>query len=589
MMPPRASLALLSWVLCASLDLARANSWPVARFKNGTVGVQNEGGNVMVNSNELYVVGDLIVEGTLAVGASRLTPPKCMPPGGDKLQYNGTHWFCVCVENWSGKTCETPPSPPPMPPPYTYPPPYVTPPSPPPPPPPPNALSPNELLRAAVSDCLTKEETGACECTYDSPCGYITDATINDWDVSKVTEMIDLFKDKGKFNADISNWNTSSVNNFKGMFIGTGSFNQTITRWDTSSATDMSYMFEGSGLNVSIADWDVSNVENMEFMFSRAFRFDGDLSKWDTGSVTSMRAMFMVGTGNSIFNNPSIGNWNTSSVQNMDDMFSATYGFQGTGMGKYCMHNAHGRGKFKQDVSSWTWDLRSVTDMRAMFTCTNFNSAAVRNWEVRSDALTGYMFHSTPLINILNCPNDEDGPPAACTVTPFESWINLGEAVEQCFIESSDGDCSCASTTCGGTGVHISQWNTSGVLYMQNLFKDRTTFNQDISRWDTSSVINMYSMFENAAHFNQNISEWDVSQVTDLKNMFKGAYRFEYDISNWVLPEGAVTTDMFADADCFKLTFDCEHSNDGPPSTCTPTQNVYSESCRRIDIGIGKK
>jgi alpha-tubulin suppressor-like RCC1 family protein len=128
MMPPRASLALLSWVLCASLDLARANGWPVARFKNGTVGVQNEGGNVMVNSNELYVVGDLLVEGTLSVGASRLIPPKCMPPGGDKLQHNGTHWFCVCVENWSGKTCETPPSPPPMPPPPTSPPPpYIVP------------------------------------------------------------------------------------------------------------------------------------------------------------------------------------------------------------------------------------------------------------------------------------------------------------------------------------------------------------------------------------------------------------------------------------------------------------------------------
>jgi surface protein len=247
------------------------------------------------------------------------------------------------------------------------------------------------------------------------------------------------------------------------------------------------------------------------------------------------------------------------------------------------------RNKFTQDVSDWTWDLRSVTDMHGMFQCTNFNSAAVRYWEVRSDALTNGMFASTPLAEILNCPNNGDGPPAACTVTPFTSWINLGEAVEQCFIEASNGDCSCASTTCGGTGVHISQWNTSGVLYMQNLFKDRTTFNQDISRWDTSSVINMYSMFEKATHFNQNISAWDVSQVTDLKNMFKGAYRFEYDISNWVIPEDAVTTDMFADADCFKSTFDCEHSNDGPPSTCAPTQNVHSESCRRIDIGIGKK
>ena len=99
----------------------------------------------------------------------------------------------------------------------------------------------------------------------------------------------------------------------------------------------------------------------------------------------------------------------------------------------------------------------------------------------------------------------------------------------------------------------------------------------------------MDGLFHNANSFNQNISRWDVAQVRDLHDMFKGASSFDHDISNWVLPEGAVTTDMFDDADCFKITFDCEDSNDGPPSTCEPTQNVYSESCRRIEIGIGKK
>jgi len=104
---------------CASLflDFALANSWPVARFSNGTVGVQNAGGKVMINSNEFRVVGDLVVEGGVVVKGQHVLPPKCMLPGGDKLQYNGTHWFCVCVENWSGETCETPPSPPPSPPP----------------------------------------------------------------------------------------------------------------------------------------------------------------------------------------------------------------------------------------------------------------------------------------------------------------------------------------------------------------------------------------------------------------------------------------------------------------------------------------
>ena len=168
----------------------------------------------MVNSNELHVIGDLIVKG------QHLIPPKCMPPGGDKLQYNGTHWFCVCAENWSGETCETPPSPPPSPspppppPPYTAPPPYVTPPTPPPrspPPPPPNPESPNELLRKAVTVCFEKESTGKCECTYDSPCGIYTNGGMSEWDVSKVTDMMALFTNKNTFNENISSWDTSQV------------------------------------------------------------------------------------------------------------------------------------------------------------------------------------------------------------------------------------------------------------------------------------------------------------------------------------------------------------------------------------------
>ena len=218
---PLCAAALFFLSSSSLLDSAEGNDWPVARFTNGTVGLQNEGGKVMVNSNELHVIGDLIVKG------QHLIPPKCMPPGGDKLQYNGTHWFCVCAENWSGETCETPPSPPPSPspppppPPYTAPPPYVTPPSPPPrspPPPPPNPESPNELLRKAVSVCFEKESTGKCECTYDSPCGIYTNGGISEWDVSKVTDMRELFLRKSYFNENISSWDTSQVTDMNYMF-----------------------------------------------------------------------------------------------------------------------------------------------------------------------------------------------------------------------------------------------------------------------------------------------------------------------------------------------------------------------------------
>ena len=77
---PLCAAALFFLSSTSLLDSAEGNNWPVARFTNGTVGLQNEGGKVMVNSNELHVIGDLIVKG------QHLIPPKCMPPGGDKLQ-----------------------------------------------------------------------------------------------------------------------------------------------------------------------------------------------------------------------------------------------------------------------------------------------------------------------------------------------------------------------------------------------------------------------------------------------------------------------------------------------------------------------
>ena len=41
---------------------------------------------------------------------------------------------------------------------------------------------------------------------------------ISNWDVSQVTNMGELFKDRRNFNDDISNWDVSSVTNISYMF-----------------------------------------------------------------------------------------------------------------------------------------------------------------------------------------------------------------------------------------------------------------------------------------------------------------------------------------------------------------------------------
>ena len=31
---------------------------------------------------------------------------KCIPPGGEKLRFDGTSWISVCTSGWKGSTCE---------------------------------------------------------------------------------------------------------------------------------------------------------------------------------------------------------------------------------------------------------------------------------------------------------------------------------------------------------------------------------------------------------------------------------------------------------------------------------------------------
>ena len=70
---------------------------------------------------------------------------------------------------------------------------------------------------------------------------------------------------------------------------------------------------------------------------------------------------------------------------------------------------------------------------------------------------------------------------------------------------------------------HISNWDTSNVTDMYNLFFGATSFNQDIGNWDVSSVIDMWGMFHGTHSFNQDISNWNVSNVASMVNIFSNS------------------------------------------------------------------
>ena len=107
----------------------------------------------------------------------------------------------------------------------------------------------------------------------------------------------------------------------------------------------------------------------------------------------------------------------------------------------------------------------------------------------------------------------------------------------------------------------ITNWDTSNILSMEEVFSWWPTFNQDISNWDTSRVESMHGMFKSSKYvgnyhmgdtsFNQDISKWDVRNVKNMSEMFLGATSFNQDISNWNVSNVTNMDHMFSGATSF--------------------------------------
>ena len=183
-------------------------------------------------------------------------------------------------------------------------------------------------------------------------------------DLSRVTNMSQMFKSAHAFNQDISGWDVSNVTNMSAMFWDAQKFNQDISDWDVGNVTNMFWMFRGvRAFNQDIGDWDVSAVERMGGMFENASAFNQNISDWDVSIVSGMNNMFKSASDF----NQDIDGWDVSSVTNMRSMFA-------------------GASAFNQDISGW--DVSSVTDMGDMFTDATVFSQNLGRWYITPDALS---------------------------------------------------------------------------------------------------------------------------------------------------------------------------------------------------------
>jgi len=63
----------------------------------------------------------------------------------------------------------------------------------------------------------------------------------------------------------------------------------------------------------------------------------------------------------------------------------------------------------------------------------------------------------------------------------------------------------------------VSNWDTSLVTNMLNMFNDADAAIPDVSAWNTSNVTTMQGLFAQSALVNPNVSGWDTSSVTDMR------------------------------------------------------------------------
>ena len=142
-------------------------------------------------------------------------------------------------------------------------------------------------LMDTLEACLTTDPTGV-------GCQSLNSVRIEDWDVSQVTDMDSVFKERTQFNANISVWNVGQVQTMYNMFKDAIAFNGTIGAWNVAAATDMQYMFyNASTFDADISAWNVAGVNNMNFMFGNAVSFNRDITVWPNATSSTARFVDM--------------------------------------------------------------------------------------------------------------------------------------------------------------------------------------------------------------------------------------------------------------------------------------------------------
>ncbi|MEY6749426.1 BspA family leucine-rich repeat surface protein [Escherichia coli] len=179
----------------------------------------------------------------------------------------------------------------------------------------------------------------------------LNDPNIQEWDVSRITNMSKTFLGCQKLNLDFSKWNVSRVTNMSYMFSSCLAFvGNGLDKWDVSKVNDMSFMFSSSAAldGDKLVNWKTDSLVDASSMFS-SMSFNSDISGWNTSKLQSVSNMFAYNTAF----NQDISGWNTRSLRKIDLMMRENTAFNQDLSGWDVSNVISGKDNVGQGATNW--------------------------------------------------------------------------------------------------------------------------------------------------------------------------------------------------------------------------------------------
>jgi surface protein len=329
--------------------------------------------------------------------------------------------------------------------------------------------------------------------------------------VTTLMTYMDFLLANTQFNKDISRWDTANVISMYGMFFNNGEFNQNISKWDVANVQIMGLLFMNSSkFNQDISSWNVAKVTNMTEMFRNATLFNQNLSGWNVGKVTSRAGFASPALLANVAFQP---NWpKLSRLAN-----EVTIQYTGTAQAVTDAYN------LPTPSPLWIQEDPRGTGTPQWFAVVNNSSR---------QKIIDYARSTGSAVSAYFTKSGESAP------VPFNNIVTTYMTDFSYILSSS------------AFNKPISDWDTSNVTNMSQMFQAASAFNQDISKWNVAKVTDMNFMFFDA-DFHQDISGWITSSVRNMAYMFSGALKFNSDISGWNTLNVENMQNMFSGATLF--------------------------------------